>query len=200
MRRYSEFYALRIALCGRWPGIYIPAIPEKKAVGNKEGEFVEERRSLLELFLKQCAKYEYIINSCEFKIFARESGEIDRMLKMLPAQSPVQILEKYRKTFTIDESLDTEKVTTYKENLKEFKAFLLKAMVQMGKNKNYIKRMVDNQKIVNDCYKQAMEHFIRYEQSNVVFYSEGDIDKQMFSNPDSDNMVEKVEESVSRPL
>jgi hypothetical protein len=28
-RRYSEFFALRNALASRWPGIYIPAIPEK---------------------------------------------------------------------------------------------------------------------------------------------------------------------------
>lgn len=29
MRRFREFYALRNALVQRWPGIYIPAIPEK---------------------------------------------------------------------------------------------------------------------------------------------------------------------------
>ena len=29
-RRFSEFIALRNALSLRWPGIYIPALPEKK--------------------------------------------------------------------------------------------------------------------------------------------------------------------------
>lgn len=28
-RRFREFFALRNALSTRWPGIYIPAIPEK---------------------------------------------------------------------------------------------------------------------------------------------------------------------------
>lgn len=28
-RRYREFFALRNVLLSRWPGIYIPAIPEK---------------------------------------------------------------------------------------------------------------------------------------------------------------------------
>lgn len=32
MRRFREFYALRNVLVQRWPGIYIPAIPEKKLV------------------------------------------------------------------------------------------------------------------------------------------------------------------------
>lgn len=31
-RRFREFYALRNVLVQRWPGIYIPAIPEKKIV------------------------------------------------------------------------------------------------------------------------------------------------------------------------
>jgi len=31
-RRYNEFYLLRQNLVGRWPGVYIPAMPPKKAV------------------------------------------------------------------------------------------------------------------------------------------------------------------------
>jgi len=53
-------------LVQRWPGCYVPCIPEKKTVefdasnsnplnwkikGNKEGQFVEERRALLERFI-----------------------------------------------------------------------------------------------------------------------------------------------------
>lgn len=64
--------------------MYIPAIPEKKALGNKEEGFVEERRSLLERFLKEISKYDYLVNSQEFKIFARDRGEIDKVLSTLP--------------------------------------------------------------------------------------------------------------------
>lgn len=32
VRRYKEFYSLRNTLNQRWPGVYIPAIPEKKLV------------------------------------------------------------------------------------------------------------------------------------------------------------------------
>jgi hypothetical protein len=31
-RRFSDFYALRKKLSERWPGIYIPNVPHKKAV------------------------------------------------------------------------------------------------------------------------------------------------------------------------
>lgn len=46
-RRYKDFLALRNALILRWPGCYIPPIPPKKAIGNKDAKFVEERRALL---------------------------------------------------------------------------------------------------------------------------------------------------------
>lgn len=32
-RRYNEFFTLREVLLSRWPGIYIPPIPEKSLVG-----------------------------------------------------------------------------------------------------------------------------------------------------------------------
>ncbi len=88
-RRYSEFYALREALAARWPGVYIPAIPEKKLMGNKDDKFVEERRSLLERFIKELSKFEYLTQSKEFKIFARERGDIDKILNNMARQTPI---------------------------------------------------------------------------------------------------------------
>ena len=70
-RRYKEFFALRNVLLSRWPGIYIPAIPEKQLVGNKDVKFIEERRGLLERFLKEVSKFDYLIQSKEFKIVSR---------------------------------------------------------------------------------------------------------------------------------
>lgn len=94
-RRFNEFYTLRKTLNERWPGCYIPCIPEKSAInidvsksnplewslaGNKDGIFIEERRTLLERFLRELARYDFIIESKEFKIFSRGSGEIDEVL------------------------------------------------------------------------------------------------------------------------
>ena len=65
-RRYNEFYLLQEALCKRWPGIVLPMVPPKKAVGNKDLVFLQERRFYLERFLRKMARYEFIINSQEF--------------------------------------------------------------------------------------------------------------------------------------
>jgi len=50
----------------RWPGIPIPVLPPKKAIGNKEIKFINERRFYLERYLKKLSHYPYIINSKEF--------------------------------------------------------------------------------------------------------------------------------------
>jgi len=88
-RRFSEFFALREALATRWPGVYIPAIPEKKMMGNKDDKFVEERRALLERFMKEIAKFDHLTQSKEFRVFAREKGEIDKILSSMLRQTPL---------------------------------------------------------------------------------------------------------------
>lgn len=67
---------MRKIFTDRWPGCYIPAIPEKVTVninvdkmsiqGNKDANFVEERRSLLQRFIREIAMFEYLVESKEF--------------------------------------------------------------------------------------------------------------------------------------
>lgn len=120
VRRYREFNALAQVLRTRWPGCYIPSIPEKKMLNQNNETFVEERRSLLERFMKEIAKYDYIVFSKEFKVFARGKGEIDKVLQALPKQTPMQVLEKYRLNFTIDEDQDATQMNIYKERIMIF--------------------------------------------------------------------------------
>lgn len=51
-RRYNEFYLLRQILVLNFPGIFIPPVPGKKLVGNKDFKFILERRYYL-------GKYDY---------------------------------------------------------------------------------------------------------------------------------------------
>lgn len=83
VRRFREFAALSEALAKNWPGVYVPSIPEKQ-LQNKDEAFVEERRQLLERFLKEIAKLDYILESEEFKIFSRGTGEVDKALSNMP--------------------------------------------------------------------------------------------------------------------
>ena len=140
-RRFNEFFALRKSLYDRWPGCYIPYCPDKSVVnintnkmqvkGNKDEKFVEERRALLERFLREIGQYDYLVESKEFKIFARGTGEVTDELNKLPPQAPIQILEKYRLNFKIDEDQPAAELARYKDKINIFQAFLKKAIVSL---------------------------------------------------------------------
>lgn len=52
-RRYNDFFHLRNTLLNTMPGIYIPPIPPKKMIGNKNEQFLEERKYFLQRFLQK---------------------------------------------------------------------------------------------------------------------------------------------------
>lgn len=78
--------------------------------------------------MKEIAKYDYIVFSEEFKLFARGQGEVDKNLQSLPKQSPLQVLEKFRMSFLIDEDQDEKMVSVYKDRIMNFQQFLKTAM------------------------------------------------------------------------
>ncbi len=132
VRRYNEFHILHVTLSLRWPGCFIPCIPEKQIMGDKEDGFIEERRSLLDRFIRECAKFEFILESQEFKIFSRQTGEVGETLEKLGEQTPGQILDKYRLCFKISEESDNSEVARYREKINIFQNFLTKAILSMN--------------------------------------------------------------------
>jgi hypothetical protein len=75
-RRFSDFAVLRKTMVKRWPGVYVPPIPEKKSMGNLDAKFIEERRKQLEKFCLKVAELPHLFYADEFKIFTR-SGVLD---------------------------------------------------------------------------------------------------------------------------
>jgi hypothetical protein len=66
-RRYKDFFALHAVLVIKWPGCYIPSIPPKKKIGNKETWFIEQRREFLDAFLSQLVLIDAVYASEEFQ-------------------------------------------------------------------------------------------------------------------------------------
>jgi sorting nexin-1/2 len=62
-RRYKQFYILRNVLHSRFMGLYVPPIPEKKALGNTDDVFVQERMYFLDKFMKDIAGLPYLYES-----------------------------------------------------------------------------------------------------------------------------------------
>ena len=83
-------------------------------------------------FIYECSKFVFIVESKEFKIFARQNGEVTESLEKLPKETPTSILEKYRNTFKIDENQDNSEVARYRERINQFNGFLCKAILGMN--------------------------------------------------------------------
>ena len=91
--------------------------------------------------MKECAKYDYIINSREFKVFARNNGEIDKTLNAMPKQTPMQTLEKYRLNFKVADIEDPEELAQYQKVIANFQKFMKTAASTLQIQKQQLKRM-----------------------------------------------------------
>ena len=94
---------LRNVLFHRFMGLYVPPIPEKKAMGNTEDVFVQERRFFLDKFMKDIAGLPYLYESQEFAIFLRPAGELETCFNQLPLLTTDQMLARFREVIPVDE-------------------------------------------------------------------------------------------------
>jgi len=102
-RRFNEFFLLQDCLTKRWPGILLPMLPPKKAMGNKDIVFLQERRFYLERYMRKLSSYEFIIDGEEFQVFARPQGlDVEKSLSKLVKLSSSQLFERLQNATMID--------------------------------------------------------------------------------------------------
>lgn len=89
----------------RWPGIPFPQLPPKKAIGNKDIKFINERRFYLERFLKKMASFSFLINSQEFMAFSRPNGDVTKGLATLNKMMVHDTVERMRNALKIEDHL-----------------------------------------------------------------------------------------------
>lgn len=94
-RRYKEFFMFRETLFSRYPGIFIPPIPPKQVSGNKEENFLEERRYFLDQFLGVICRTYALCKTPEIQVFLRPQGKVEESLKYLSATNTDKVLSFY---------------------------------------------------------------------------------------------------------
>lgn len=119
-KRYSDFFTLRKKLVERWPGVYIPNIPPKKAIGNLDEAIIETRKRILNKFCEKITSIFYLSESEEVILFVSSTDSKD--IEKLPVSRPEDILAKYQKTFV--KYYEAYDLKLGKEKLNEFKQFL----------------------------------------------------------------------------
>jgi sorting nexin-1/2 len=161
-------------------------------VGATDEKFIDERRNLLERFMKEVAKFDYITHSKEFRIFAREKGDIEKILNGLVKQMPMQVLEKYRLNFNIDEEQDSAALSKYKETIMEFQTYLRKVISVLEIQRMQVKKMSENRDGQDSSYFNILNTLLKYEEVNVDYYSEQDKMKKILNHPQNGDFKEKI--------
>jgi|LauGreDrversion4_2_1035121.scaffolds.fasta_scaffold397382_3 hypothetical protein len=108
-RRYNDFFTLWEVMTKRFPGIPIPIPPPKKAIGNKDLTFVQDRTFYLQRFLRKLARFDFIIESPEFQAFARPitGFTVERGIQRLLPMSTAQLYDRIKAITDIEiESMD----------------------------------------------------------------------------------------------
>lgn len=188
-RRYSDFHALRIKFTERWPGLYIPNIPPKKAVGNLESNFINTRCKLLNTFLNKVFQLDYLIGSEELKFFVSNTDDVDKSLGYLPKLSFDEALMRYKSVVNVAAVSD---VSEAKSRISQFLSKVLnKTKTTLGNFREVLKSTMEkkNQEIQN--YLNLVSVFSDYEKQTLHEYS-GDDDKLVFFNPKNNELCLKL--------
>lgn len=202
-RRYNDFYHLRAALVNRWPGAYVPPIPAKKAVGNKDDKYIEYRRHFLQRFLRKLGGLPHLLNSDEFKLFARPSGEIEKMLAMMPKLTPDAIVQRYKHALHVDEFPDEFLVKQCREVINEFGAFCKKILTTLKVVREQASKMVPVKEQQNANYKALMDGMSRFEEEGLAQYVDSNYNKFVVGDPSSPELKTECGEmadSLSNPF
>ena len=197
-RRYSDFFALREKLCKRWPGIYIPNIPKKKAVGNLEITIILSRTKLLNLFTERLAKYDYLLSSEEFNLFISDQPNFAKQLDKLPTAKYEDICEKYKQAFpelTVVETYDDE---FHKEKVLDFLTHLRKASLNVKNFKDMVHSALESKNKEFEHYVSFLESFDDYEKYGLLEYADNDEKKLVFFNPNNPELLERINKTKEK--
>lgn len=102
-------------------------------------KFIYERKFYLERFLRKCARYDYLINSEEMKVFSRPGGgDLEKMLDRLIRPTPSKLVESLREITNVQErNYDFADKERFNNVVAEFSIFAKKVLLQMkGMKKN----------------------------------------------------------------
>ena len=199
-RRFSDFFSLRQALVERWPGVYIPNLPPKKAVGNLNEKLIEKRVRLLNVFCYKLSKEQFLFESEEVKLFRSNSADVSKALDKLGKQSYSEIIEKYKVAFP--DFYNDYDLNLGKGKVCEFEMFLRNALNSTKK----FKETIDETQERNDSDIKRFIQFLYeceiHEKEVVSFFVDEDLSKLVITDPKESNIGEamlRIKESFTNP-
>ena len=107
-------------LVDRFPGLYIPPVPEKTKTKKNDDSTIRDRRYFLDLFLKECCALNYLAQSQELQIFLRPQGDVTQLMYNQDEKNLTEVLATYRATLPVVEDYQERDVNIFAEDVKKF--------------------------------------------------------------------------------
>ena len=180
-RRYRDFDALRKKMVERWPGIYIPKLPnKKKVVGSKGIKVSIVRVEMINRFLKKIAKIKYLIDSEEMELFLENTSNVSKTLESIKTQNYENLSKKYFGTFLdYDDNFDTK---AGKEDQDKFENKLLESLPKMRSFSLLVsaamERFADEQEnysavinMLSFYEKECLSNFVNNQENKLVLFN-----------------------------
>ena len=165
-RRYRDFEALRKKMVERWPGIFIPKLPNKKKVGNKGKNISIIRVEMLNRFLKKISKIKYLINSVELKLFLQNKNNVGKIFDELKEQSYEELAKKYFSTFTeYDNNFDT---ITGKNEQDKFEKKLMETLPKIKNFLLFVSAAMERYRDEQENYAEVINMLSLYEKDSLT--------------------------------
>ena len=187
-RRFSDFLILRQKLVERWPGIFIPIIPPKKAIKNNDERTINKRLRMLNRFLFKISNT-FLNYSDEIKKF-KTVPDIQKELESMKKPSYLEILEKYELVF--NEKKENFDLSIGKTKVKDFLIFLKKIHKSVSDFYDKFKNMFIKKQSEKNLYLEVIKNFQDYEKNNIKGYADEDDNKLVFFNANNYNLFNRL--------
>ncbi|CDW81866.1 px domain containing protein [Stylonychia lemnae] len=171
-RRFKEFHLLRQVFTQRFPGLYVPPIPAKKAMKNTDREVVEERAQILNLFIKQVVRCPYLFRSEELSIFIRPELEMKKALTLLPRLNFQENLERTQNFYSFTGEISDQQIQRANNKINLFIGSARRMHAFLDKFKEMVHRLEIGYDAQWTNHKQLNDLMGQYEDNNLKQYTE----------------------------
>ena len=197
-RRYRDFDSLRKKMVERWPGIFVPKLPNKKKVGNKGKKISLIRVEMLNRFLKKISKIKYLMESEEMSLFLQNTSNIAKTLDGMKMPNYEDLSKKYFSTFLeYDDNFDTK---AGKDDQDKFEKKLMESIPKM---KNFVllvsaamERYMDEQQ----NYSEVINMLSEYEKESLSNFVDNDENKLVFFNTKNQELCKNISDAKNEMI
>lgn len=156
--------------------------------------FIQQRRYYLERFFRCITKFDYIVNSVEFRTFSRPNGtHIEKGLERLPKLSVSQSYERIKEATGVDENAyDVSEREQFANRIVEFNFFMKKAKPFLTNLKVELAQYLTNKADCIQAYKGVQKIFEFYEDLNLSHYVEMQSSRLILNNPENNSLKESM--------